>query len=70
MMIMFLFNLRQNAPEGGGNTWWNNIRPIHSLLYIMFFIFVFIKKDYSYMFLLGDVILGLSVFLYNKLNIL
>ena len=70
MMFMFVFNLRQNATEGGGDTWWNNIRPLHSGLYIMFAIFVFVKKDYSYMFLLGDVILGLSAFLYNKLNIL
>lgn len=68
MMIMFQFNLRQDAPEGGGKTWWNNIRPLHSLLYIMFAIFVFINKDYSYMFLLGDVILGLLVFILHHIN--
>ena len=28
-------NMRLDAPEGGGTTWWKSIRPIHSLLYLI-----------------------------------
>jgi len=67
MLYLFISNKRQNAPEGGGVTWWNNIRPIHALLYIMFALTVFMGKNYSYMFLVADVLLGLIAFTLNRL---
>ena len=62
MIYLFATNKRQNAPEGGGITWWNDIRPVHGLLYILFAMFAFTNKNFSYLFLVGDVILGLVAF--------
>lgn len=67
MLYLFLTNQRQNAPEGGGITWWNNLRPIHAILYLLFALAVFLGKSYSYIFLIGDVLLGLGAFTINRL---
>ena len=32
---LYTFNLRMNAPEGGGRTWWNRLRPLHSASYLV-----------------------------------
>ena len=61
---IFLTKSRQTGQEVfGEKIWWNNIRPIHGLLYILFAIFAIQKKSFSWIFLLIDVILGLSSFL-------
>ena len=31
---LYTFNLRMKAPEGGGVTWWNYLRPIHAKTYL------------------------------------
>ena len=43
--------------------WWNNLRPIHSLLYLLFAICAINKYDKSYILLLIDVIVGIISFL-------
>lgn len=30
---LYLFDLRKEAPEAGGQMWWGNYRPIHSTAY-------------------------------------
>ncbi len=39
-LILYFKNLRLDAPEAGGKTWWNNLRPIHGLhggiIYVQF----------------------------------
>ena len=47
----------------GQKTWWNNIRPIHALLYLIFAIYAINRSNKSYIFLLIDVILGITVFI-------
>ncbi len=47
----------------GGKIWWNELRPIHAMLYILFAIYAIQKKPYSYLLLLIDVVFGLSAFL-------
>jgi len=32
---LFLSKSRLEAPEGGGVTWWNNLRPVHGTIYII-----------------------------------
>jgi uncharacterized membrane protein HdeD (DUF308 family) len=59
MLYLFIANKRQNAPEGGGITWWNNLRPIHAVLFMLFAFFALNGKKFSYLFLVSDVILGL-----------
>ena len=31
--VLYIFDLRKEAPEAGGVTWWVNYRPIHSVMY-------------------------------------
>ena len=33
-LYLYFFNLRLNAPEGGGKTWWAPFRIFHGLLYL------------------------------------
>lgn len=33
--LIFIFNLRKSGPENR-NIWWDNLRPIHSILYGLF----------------------------------
>lgn len=47
----------------GQKTWWNNLRPIHALLYLIFAIYAINRSNKSYIFLLIDVILGITVFI-------
>ena len=67
MLYLFITNKRQDAPEGGGVTWWNNLRPIHAILYLLFALSVSVGKSYSYMFLIGDVLLCLVAFTVYRL---
>lgn len=36
MIFLWYFHLRQHAPEAGGRTWWNWLRPLHALMYAAF----------------------------------
>jgi len=61
MIYFFLSNSRLAAPEGGGNTWWNAVRPLFGMLYLLFALYTAKGYRQSYKFLLADVILGLVV---------
>jgi len=57
---------RNTGPEVfGGRIWWNNIRPIHAMLYASFAYLAFRKNKNAYIPLLLDVILGLTSFLFH-----
>ena len=46
--------------------WWNNLRPIHGLLYILYSYYAYKKNSDAYKILLFDVIFGLlSFFIYH-----
>ena len=58
---------RQTGPEVfGDKIWWNNLRPIHATFYILFAISAIMKKQFAWIFLLLDVMLGLSAFTLQK----
>lgn len=66
--LIYTFGLRKTGPEVfGEKIWWNNLRPVHAALYLGFAISAILKKRWSYLFLLADVILGLSVYLIRNL---
>lgn len=69
-MYIFLTNSRKTGPDVfGDKIWWNYLRPVHALLYGLFAYFAINKKVYSWIFLLIDVIIGLSGFLlYHYMN--
>lgn len=63
---IYLGNYRKTGGElMGSKIWWNDIRPIHASLYILFSLFALKKKSYSWIILLIDTIFGLFVFLYH-----
>ena len=47
----------------GDKIWWNDLRPIHALLFFLFAYEAINYKTESYKYLLFDVILGLFAFL-------
>ena len=66
---IFINNSRQTGPETfGEKIWWNNIRPIHSALYLLFALYAINKSKNSWIFLLMDVIFGIISFLIFHYN--
>jgi hypothetical protein len=64
--IIYLTNSRKTGPEVfGEQIWWNNLRPVHGTLYLLFSIAYYYKVEYAWIFLLLDVIIGLTAFI-NK----
>jgi len=64
-MYIYLTKSRQiGAETQGAKIWWNDLRPIHSLLYFIFsYMAINGNKKSAYKFLLIDVIIGLISFL-------
>ncbi len=63
-IYIYFFNNRDIGPEVfGGKIWWNELRLIHALLYILFAIYAIQKKTFSYIPLLIDVIIGFVGFI-------
>jgi len=34
-VYLYVTKSRMSAPEAGGKTWWNSLRPVHALLYLV-----------------------------------
>jgi len=61
---IYIFNKRKTGNETfGKKIWWNSLRPIHSLIYLIFAYLAINKKKTAYIPLLFDVIIGLISFL-------
>ena len=61
---IYIFDKRKTGNETfGKKIWWNNLRPIHSLLYLIFAYLAINKEKTAYIPLLFDVIIGLISFL-------
>jgi hypothetical protein len=77
-IYIYLTGSRKTGGEVfGEKIWWNDLRPIHSLIYFLFAYNAIIGNNKAWIYLLVDVILGLSSFLifhfkngdFKKLNI-
>ena len=65
-LILYTFDLRKTGFEATNNIiWWNQVRPIHGTLYILFSIYYLKKNRYAWFILLIDVIFGLIVYLFK-----
>jgi len=63
-IYIYLTGSRQTGAEVfGGKIWWNNLRPIHAILYSLFAYNAINKNPNSWVYLLVDVIIGLFSFL-------
>lgn len=65
-LFLFFFNMRQNAFEGGGITWWAKYRIIHGLLYLIAAIYAINKNRLAWIPLTLDVIIGLLIFIHKR----
>lgn len=64
MAIIYIFKLRETGAEVFGNKiWWNHLRPIHAMLYLLFSFLAITKNPYAWICLLIDVIIGGTAFL-------
>lgn len=63
-IYIYLTGARQTGPEVfGGKIWWNNLRPIHAILYGLFAYNAIIGNTNAWIYLLVDVLFGLSSFI-------
>jgi len=62
---LYFNNLRLNAPEGGGITWWAEYRIAHALLYFIAALFAFQGMRIATAPLLLDSVLGSWLFFYK-----
>ena len=61
---LFITDSRKTGPEVfGDKIWWNNLRPIHGLMYALFAYHAINGNDFAWIYLLIDVIIGLISFL-------
>ena len=61
---IYLTGSRQTGKEVfGEKIWWNDLRPLHSLLYFLFAYNAIIGNKNSWIYLLIDVVIGIISFL-------
>lgn len=65
---LYFSGTRKTGPEVfGDKIWWNNLRPVHGFLYSLFAYHAIMCHSYAWAYLLIDVIVGLSSFLFFHL---
>jgi hypothetical protein len=63
---LYYYNLRQFAFEGGGRTWWANLRVYHANHYLLAGLFALNGDSNATVPLLIDAIFGLLAFVYQR----
>ena len=61
--IRAYFFSEKNTGFFEGDVWWNNLRLVHSMNYLLFSIGAFSKYEYSWIFLLIDLLIGIISFI-------
>ena len=63
-IYIYLTGSRKTGPETfGEKIWWNNLRPIHAILYLLFAYNAITGNKQAWLYLLADVLFGLLSFL-------
>ena len=66
-IVIYLGDFRKTGPEVfGDQIWWNDLRPIHGLLYALFAVLALCKNESAWIVLLVDVLIGFSAYMVNK----
>ena len=61
---LFFSGKRKTGTETfGAKIWWNNLRPVHGTLWLLFAIYALRKNRNAWLFLFADVLIGLFSFL-------
>nr|QOI90469.1 hypothetical protein HWQ62_00333 [Pyramimonas orientalis virus] len=62
-LYIYFIAPRTTGPEVfGDKIWWNDLRIVHALLYLLFIIYAVQKKAFSYIVLIIDALVGLIAF--------
>ena len=64
--VLWTFSLRMQAPEGGGHTWWAQLRIVHALLYGLAAVLAARGTDEGYKPLLLDVAIGAAAWVVHR----
>lgn len=64
-VTLYLFDLRKSGFEAGGKIWWNMMRPIHGMLYLLYACYAYKQEQNAWLVLLLDVIIGFIVWYLN-----
>lgn len=68
-IFLYIFDLRKTGFEATNNIiWWNEIRPIHGSLYLLFSIYYYKNNNQSWLFLLIDTLIGLFYYIHKKIS--
>jgi hypothetical protein len=68
-LIIYFKGWRKTGMEVEGKPiWWNNIRPVHGSLYILFSICYLLNIKNAWVILLADVLFGFFAFINNYYN--
>jgi hypothetical protein len=67
--IFFTKSRQTGAEVFGEKIWWNDLRPVHGTLYALFAYNAINKNTYSWVYLLVDVLIGLSSFLIHHYSV-
>ena len=68
-IIIYFTGIRSTGAEVfGDKIWWNDLRIVHAMLYILFAIYAFQNKWFAWMPLEVDVLVGLLAFLVYHYN--
>ena len=61
--MMYQFIVNPHKPGAfGGDSWWNNMRPVHAFLYLLFAVLVVVRPKDAWMVLALDVVIGIVAF--------
>lgn len=63
LYIYFTGTRQTGAEVFGDKIWWNDLRPIHGLLYLLFAYNAILGNHFAWIYLLVDVLIGLISFL-------
>ena len=66
-IFLYLSDLRQTGREARGVIWWNKLRPIHGIMYLLFAIYAIKKESFAWTILAFDVFLGLSFWVSHRI---
>lgn len=67
--IYFTHSRKTGAEVFGNKIWWNDLRPLHGILYLLFAYNAIRGNKNAWIYLFIDVIIGLSAFLiYHYMN--
>ena len=65
LYIYFTGSRKTGLEVGGEKIWWNDLRPLHAVLYFLFAYNAISKHRDAWKYLAVDVVIGLAAFLYH-----